>query len=113
MANCSPPGAAAARGLPLLVDAEQSWFQSWIDYAVLLMSVRYNRTRPVVYNTYQLYLADTLQRMRADLGDWLTAKFMMPILVFASRASFCVVAQPVPEPLLTAIQTALASRATS
>jgi proline dehydrogenase len=74
--------AAAARGLPILVDAEQSWFQSWIDYAALLMSVRYNRTRPVVYNTYQLYLADTLQRMRADLGMllhlWLLFSFVGP-----------------------------------
>jgi len=57
---------ASAKGLSLLVDAEQSWFQPMIDLTTLLMEARYNNKRACVWNTYQMYLRDGLTRLKAD-----------------------------------------------
>jgi proline dehydrogenase len=60
--------AAAASNLPVLIDAEQTWVQPWIDLCSMLMSLRHNHSRPVVYNTYQHYLKDAMKRLEADLA---------------------------------------------
>ncbi len=50
--------AAHEAGVPLLVDAEESWLQPAIDAMVEGMMVRFNRERAIVYNTVQLYRHD-------------------------------------------------------
>lgn len=50
----------------VLVDAEHSWVQDVIDNFALAAMVRYNREKPIVYNTYQLYRHDKLTSLRAD-----------------------------------------------
>lgn len=61
---------AAKDGVSVLIDAEQTYYQPAIDFLALLLSVEHNsvkgRARPIVYNTYQLYLKDALERMRYD-----------------------------------------------
>lgn len=52
--------AAHAAGVPLLVDAEESWLQPAIDDMVDTMMEQYNREKPIVYNTMQLYRHDRL-----------------------------------------------------
>jgi len=52
--------AAYDAGVPLLVDAEESWLQPAIDGLVEAMMARYNRDRAIVYNTVQLYRHDRL-----------------------------------------------------
>jgi proline dehydrogenase len=52
---------AAAKGLSVFIDAEETWIQDTIDHLVWLMMKRYNRERVVVYNTFQLYRKDRLQ----------------------------------------------------
>jgi proline dehydrogenase len=59
--------AAAASNLPVLIDAEQTWVQPWIDLCSFLMALRHNHARPVVYNTYQLYLKDSYSRLQQDI----------------------------------------------
>jgi proline dehydrogenase len=54
-------------GVPVLVDAEESWIQRPIDQLVDDMMARYNRERAIVYNTYQLYRVETLERLRRDI----------------------------------------------
>lgn len=54
-------------GIPVLVDAEESWIQRPIDQLVDDMMARYNRERAIVYNTYQLYRVETLERLRRDI----------------------------------------------
>ena len=51
---------ARQSGVQLYVDAEESWLQPAIDKVVLSASLRYNRGRAVIFNTYQLYRHDRL-----------------------------------------------------
>jgi proline dehydrogenase len=65
---------AAAEGVRVMIDAEQTYFQPAIDHVVLEMQRRYNKPGPnlvkdraVVYNTYQMYLKDARARLELDL----------------------------------------------
>lgn len=50
----------------LLIDAEHSWIQDSIDDIAREMMQKYNREKPVIYNTYQLYRHDKLASLKAD-----------------------------------------------
>ena len=56
--------AAHDLGLKILVDAEESWFQNVIDDLAYEAMEKYNRERCVVYNTYQMYRHDSLERLK-------------------------------------------------
>ena len=62
---------AAEYGTRLLIDAEQVRFQPAIDNLVLELQQTYNSTDvsdfPLIYNTYQCYLKDALDRLRIDV----------------------------------------------
>lgn len=51
---------AAKKGVSVFIDAEETWIQDTIDHLVWLMMRRYNRSRVVVYNTFQMYRTDRL-----------------------------------------------------
>lgn len=53
-------------GVTILIDAEESWLQIAIDNLVELMMEKYNKEKPVVYNTYQLYRHDKLAQLKKD-----------------------------------------------
>lgn len=55
---------ASSKGLMVMIDAEESWFQSFIDGVAYRMMEKYNKERPIVYNTYQLYRHDMLDRLK-------------------------------------------------
>ena len=55
---------ASQKKVGVFIDAEDTWIQDPVDVATLLMMERYNRSAPVVYNTYQLYRHDRLQFLR-------------------------------------------------
>ncbi len=57
--------AAFEGGVSVMVDAEESWIQDAIDALVLDMMRRYNRERPIVFNTIQLYRKDRLAFLKA------------------------------------------------
>jgi proline dehydrogenase len=52
---------AYKNNVSVFIDAEESWIQDTIDHLVWLMMRRYNKKRPVVYNTFQMYRHDRLQ----------------------------------------------------
>src|SRR5690606_28351318 len=57
--------------IPLLIDAEHAHLQPAIDQLAMLMCLRFNDRddgsgRPIVYNTYQMYLKDALYRLEQD-----------------------------------------------
>jgi proline dehydrogenase len=60
-------GAAAKGGVGVLVDAEETWIQDPVDALTMQMMHRFNRQRPVVYNTIQLYRTDRLEFLRRSL----------------------------------------------
>lgn len=56
--------AAMRNGLTISLDAEETWIQNAIDGLAEVLSERYNKTRVVVYNTFQLYRKDRLQFLK-------------------------------------------------
>ena len=58
--------AAYEGNVAILVDAEESWIQDPIDEIVREMMNRYNKSRVVVYNTYQMYRWDRLGLLKSD-----------------------------------------------
>lgn len=53
--------------VPVMIDAEESWIQDSIDDIAMEMMRMYNREKPIVYNTYQLYRNDKLASLKADV----------------------------------------------
>ena len=58
--------AAYDRGVPVMIDAEETWIQDAIDRLTLEMMRKYNREKLIVYNTYQLYRNDKLRSLKED-----------------------------------------------
>ncbi|KAJ2548468.1 proline dehydrogenase, partial [Coemansia sp. RSA 1933] len=63
---------AANKGVRAMVDAEHTYFQPMIDHVALVMQREFNAPADgsapstLVFNTYQMYRADALQRMTDD-----------------------------------------------
>lgn len=57
---------AHSAGVPIMIDAEESWIQKTIDGLAMEMMERFNREKAIVYNTYQLYRHDKLQSLKED-----------------------------------------------
>jgi len=53
-------------GLPIMIDAEDSWYQEYIDQVVMEMMEKYNKEKAIVFNTYQMYRKDRLERLKSD-----------------------------------------------
>jgi len=51
-------------GIPIMIDAEESWIQDAIDEIALIMMHRYNREKVLVFNTAQLYRHDRLDYIK-------------------------------------------------
>lgn len=49
----------------LLIDAEESWYQNVIDEFSYELMIKYNTEWAIIYNTYQFYRRDMLDRMKA------------------------------------------------
>ncbi|KAJ1809456.1 proline dehydrogenase [Coemansia sp. RSA 2598] len=61
---------ASDRSVRVMVDAEHTYFQPMIDHVALVMQREFNgaaSASTLVFNTYQMYRADSLQRMSDDL----------------------------------------------
>lgn len=73
---------AVANDMRFMVDAEESWIQDVVDQMVYELMKRYNRKKPYVYNTYQLYRHQSLVNMQAgfqevtDAGCYFAAKLV-------------------------------------
>lgn len=52
--------AAAQHNIMVLVDAEESWIQKPVDDLTDAMMEKYNKTKVIVFNTFQLYRHDRL-----------------------------------------------------
>ncbi len=52
---------AASKDVPLMIDAEESWIQDAVDELVEKEMAKYNKNKPLIYNTVQLYRKDRLK----------------------------------------------------
>ncbi|GIV37185.1 MAG: hypothetical protein KatS3mg032_1564 [Cyclobacteriaceae bacterium] len=57
-------GRAYELQVPVMIDAEDSWYQDTVDRLALNMMKKYNTRRAIVYNTYQLYRTTGLANLR-------------------------------------------------
>lgn len=55
---------ASKAGIPLMIDAEESWIQDAIDEIALSMMKKFNQNKAVVYNTLQMYRHDRLDYLK-------------------------------------------------
>ncbi|TLV00595.1 proline dehydrogenase family protein [Dyadobacter luticola] len=62
---------AHEKDVRIFVDAEESWIQGVIDDLTYAMMQKFNREKPIVYNTYQLYRHETLEALKTA---YLTAR---------------------------------------
>ena len=54
-------------GVPIMIDAEESWIQDAIDHLALEMMLKFNKEKAIVLNTYQIYRHDKLASLQADI----------------------------------------------
>lgn len=59
---------AAELKVRVFMDAEETWMQDAIDVLVREMMKEFNRETAFIYTTYQLYLKDGLERMKAEFA---------------------------------------------
>jgi proline dehydrogenase len=58
---------AYEKNIPILIDAEDTFYQNFIDEVVTEMMVKYNKDKAIVYNTLQMYRWDKLKFLRDQL----------------------------------------------
>jgi proline dehydrogenase len=58
---------AFENGVPLFIDAEETWIQDAIDTIVRDMMRKYNKEKAIVYNTLQMYRHDRLAFLHAEI----------------------------------------------
>jgi proline dehydrogenase len=70
-------GKGHAYGVPILIDAEETWIQDPIDQMADEMMARYNREKAIVFNTYQMYRTDAMDNLTHDYGDALRGNYFL------------------------------------
>jgi len=55
--------------VPVLIDAEQTYYQKAIHFFAKALMKRYNREKPIIYNTYQMYLRDSLDTLEKHIKE--------------------------------------------
>ncbi|VDP10587.1 unnamed protein product [Soboliphyme baturini] len=59
---------AATKRVPVMIDAEQTYFQAAIDYLSYSLMRIYNREMPLIIPTYQAYLKNAMKRVKTGLN---------------------------------------------
>lgn len=59
---------AEETGVPVMVDAEESWIQEAVDRLVEDLTLKYNKDRPLIFNTLQMYRHDRLDYLERFLS---------------------------------------------
>jgi proline dehydrogenase len=83
---------ASENAIPVLIDAEDSWFQNFIDEVVYENMEKFNKERAIVFNTYQMYRTDRLEKLKkayqsaTEKNFFLGAKFVRGAYMERERA---------------------------
>ncbi len=56
--------AAYQNNVRIFVDGEETWFQETIDDLTYQMMEKYNKDKALIYNTYQMYTVDRLEKLK-------------------------------------------------
>jgi proline dehydrogenase len=71
--------AASNANVPILIDAEDSWYQPAIDATVEAMMQTFNTEKAIVFNTLQMYRHDRLAYLQAAHQRALNGKFVLGV----------------------------------
>ncbi|MGQ9805760.1 MAG: proline dehydrogenase family protein [Chlorobiales bacterium] len=71
--------AAKDADLPVMIDAEESWIQAAIDSLADEMMEHYNRQKPIVYNTIQLYRKDRLAFLKSSFAKAIKGGYFLGV----------------------------------
>ena len=63
--------------IPIMIDAEETYIQHFIDKVVIEMMQKYNKKRSIVFNTYQMYRHDRIGILEADIKKAREEKFFL------------------------------------
>jgi proline dehydrogenase len=63
--------------IPIMIDAEDTFYQNFIDQVVKDMMRKYNYKRAIVFNTYQMYRHDRIGVLEADISTAREEKFFL------------------------------------
>lgn len=70
---------AFEQDIPILIDAEDSWYQKFIDDLVEEMMKKYNREKAIVFNTLQMYRKDRLSFLEESFSRALKGDYFLGI----------------------------------
>jgi proline dehydrogenase len=62
---------------PVMIDAEETWIQDYIDAIVKRMMEKFNREKAIVYNTLQMYRHDRLAFLEKSLKEAEEGKYYL------------------------------------
>jgi len=63
--------------IPIMIDAEHTYYQDFIDQVVLDMMREFNHRRAIVFNTYQMYRHDRISVLERDIDTARKEKFFL------------------------------------
>ncbi len=63
--------------IPIMIDAEDTYIQHFIDKVVMEMMQKYNKEKCIVFNTYQMYRHDRIAILEADIKKARDEKFYL------------------------------------
>jgi proline dehydrogenase len=93
---------AAENDVRIFIDGEETWIQDAIDALAYEMMEKYNRRRAIVYNTYQMYTTDRIEKLQQahalaiKQGFYLGAKLVRGAYMEKERARAAQMGYPDP-----------------
>ena len=63
--------------IPILIDAEDSWYQNIFDAVTEAMMEKYNKEKAIVFNTYQMYRWDRLHYLKEAHKKAIEGKYFL------------------------------------
>lgn len=66
-------------GIPIMIDAEDSWYQNFVDEVVTEMMEKYNGQKAIVFNTLQMYRTDRIDFLKKSIEKAKTGGYFLGI----------------------------------
>ncbi|MEN8156511.1 MAG: proline dehydrogenase family protein [Bacteroidota bacterium] len=63
--------------IPIMIDAEDTFYQRFIDQVVMEMMRKYNTRKAIVFNTYQMYRHDRIGLLEKDIQTAKSERFFL------------------------------------
>lgn len=72
-------GKGSELNIPVMIDAEETWIQDYLDRLVKHMMEKYNREKVTVFNTLQMYRHDRLEFLERSLSEAKEGNYLLGI----------------------------------